>query len=71
MSTNTGTVSKAPGLTIGAKLILTFLAFIVMLGISLTLVYRYYVPKLIVEQIDLRAYSIAQSFGAAVLEPTR
>lgn len=70
MVTNAATVSKAPGLTIGAKLILTFLAFIIALGVSLTLVYRFYVPKLIIEQIDLRAYSIIQSFGAAVLEPT-
>ena len=38
MVTNAATVSKAPGLTIGAKLILTFLAFIIALGVSLTLV---------------------------------
>ncbi len=61
---------KVPGLTIGTKLILTFLLFTLILAGLLVFVYQRYVPPLVIKQIDLRTYSIAQSFASSVLEPT-
>lgn len=60
---------KAPGLTIGAKLILTFVGFIALLGVLLVFTYQKYVPPLVNEQIVQRTYAITQSFVSAVLEP--
>ena len=57
------------GLSIGAKLVSTFLLFIALLGVLLAFVYQRYVPGVVMDQINLRTYSIAQSFGAAILEP--
>jgi HAMP domain-containing protein len=61
--------NKSSGLTIGVKLISTFLSFILLLGICLVLLYQHYVPSLVSQQVDLRALSIAKSFSSAVLEP--
>lgn len=63
------TSSKAPGLTVGAKLILTFLLFTLILGALLAFFYQRYVPPLIIKQIDIRTHSIAQSFASSALEP--
>jgi methyl-accepting chemotaxis protein len=60
---------KAPGLKIGAKLILTFLGFILLLAVLLVITYQKYVPALVNEQIVQRTYAITQSFVSAVLEP--
>ena len=60
---------KQSGLSIGARLIMTFLGFVAILAISLTLVYKRYVPTLVNEQVDLRAIAITRSFASAVLEP--
>ncbi len=57
------------GLSIGARLIITFLGFVVILAISLTLVYKRYVPALVNGQVNLRAIAITKSFASAVLEP--
>jgi methyl-accepting chemotaxis protein len=72
MNKTTSTHNKAnkpSGLTIGVKLITTFLTFILVLGILLVLLYQRYVPSLVSNQVDLRALSIAKSFSSAVLEP--
>jgi methyl-accepting chemotaxis protein len=72
MNKSTSTPNKAnkpSGLTIGVKLITTFLSFILILGIFLVLLYQHYVPSLVSQQVDLRALSIAKSFSSAVLEP--
>lgn len=61
---------KVPGLTIGTKLVITFLLFTLILGVLLAVVYQRYVPPLVIKQIDLRTYSIAQAFASSVLEPT-
>ena len=69
-STSTPTkAKKSSGLSIGAKLITTFLSFILVLGICLVLLYQHYVPSLVSQQVDLRALSVAKSFSSAVLEP--
>ncbi|MCP4719340.1 MAG: HAMP domain-containing protein [Desulfobacteraceae bacterium] len=60
---------KATGLTIGKKLLLLFLTFILITGSVLTFVYMTYVPSLMHEQIDLRTYSISQSFSGAIQQP--
>ncbi len=57
------------GLSIGARLIITFISFTIIIGVSLVIVYQHYVPKLVNEQINLRAFAIAKSFSSAVLEP--
>lgn len=57
------------GLTIGTRLLIMFLAFVVIMGAVLTFVYLRYVPSLMSEQINLRTYSISRSFSAAVLQP--
>lgn len=60
---------KAPGLTILAKLMISFVGFILLLGVLLVVVYRELVPDLVRHQIELRAESITKSFGAAALQP--
>jgi methyl-accepting chemotaxis protein len=60
---------KAPGLKIGAKLILTFVGFIIVLAVLLVVTYQKYVPALVNEQIVQRTYAITQSFVSSVLEP--
>jgi methyl-accepting chemotaxis protein len=60
---------KAPGLTIGAKLIITFLGFIALLAGLLVFTYQKYVPPLVNDQIAQRTYAITQSFASAVLDP--
>ncbi len=57
------------GLTIGIKLLIMFLAFVIIMGSVLAFVYLKYVPSLMSEQIGLRTYSISRSFSAAVLQP--
>jgi len=60
---------KVSGLTIGKKLLFLFLAFTVVTGSILTWVYMTYVPSLMHDQINLRTYSISQSFSAAIQHP--
>lgn len=60
---------KTTGLTISKKLLYLFLAFILITGTVLTLVYLTYVPALMHDQIDLRTYSISRSFSAAIQQP--
>ena len=62
-------IQKATGLTIGKKLLFLFLAFILITGSVLTVVYMTYVPSLMYDQINLRTYSISQSFSAAIQQP--
>lgn len=57
------------GLGIGFKLLIVFIGFVVIMGSVLTFVYLKYVPSLMVNQINLRTYSISRSFSAAVLQP--
>lgn len=61
--------SKSTGLTVGKKLVLVFLAFIVLTGSILTFIYMKFVPSLMHDQINLRTYSISQSFSAAIQQP--
>lgn len=61
--------SKARGLSIGKKLLLVFLTFILLTGAILTVVYLKFVPALMHDQIDLRTYSISRSFSAAIQQP--
>lgn len=60
---------KAPGLSILAKLMISFIVFILLLGALLVVVYQRYVPALVRDQIELRAESITKSFAAAALQP--
>lgn len=64
-----GSAKKAPGLTILAKLMLSFFGFILLLGVLLVTLYQQTVPDLVRAQIDLRAESITRAFAAASLEP--
>jgi predicted Zn finger-like uncharacterized protein len=57
------------GLSIGLKLLIMFVGFVVVMGSVLTFVYLKYVPSLMADQISLRTYSISRSFSAAVLQP--
>lgn len=62
-------IQKSTGLTVGKKLLFLFLAFILITGSILTGVYMTYVPSLMHDQINLRTYSISQSFSAAISQP--
>jgi predicted Zn finger-like uncharacterized protein len=62
-------IKKTSGLTVGKKLLLSFLAFILITGVILTVVYIKYIPSLMHDQINLRTYSISQSFSAAIRQP--
>jgi methyl-accepting chemotaxis protein len=68
-ATDAKKAKRSSGLSIGNKLVITFLGFIVILGVFLILLYQHYVPGLVSKQVDLRALSIAKSFSSAVLEP--
>lgn len=61
--------AKKGGLTLGAKLLIMFLSFIVILGSALIYTYLKYVPDLITEQINLRTYSVSSYFSNTVLQP--
>lgn len=60
---------KTGGLSISIKLLLMFLASVVIMGFVLTFVYVKYVPSLMSKQINLRTYSVSRSFSAAALQP--
>lgn len=60
---------KAPGLSIASKLMIGFFGFILALGILLVMVYRHYIPALVLEQVDLRAESVTRSFAAVAMQP--
>lgn len=60
---------KAPGLTIAQKLVLAFMGLILALGGLLVLVYERYVPAMVIQQVELRAESVARSFAGASLKP--
>ena len=62
-------VKKAPGLTIAAKLVLAFTGLIVVIGILLVATYQFYVPAMVLKQVELRAESVTRSFAAAALPP--
>lgn len=66
----TGTQKAGYGLSILAKLMLSFLAFILLLGALMFVVYQHFVPPLVEEQIDLRAEAITQTFASAALQAT-
>jgi HAMP domain-containing protein len=57
------------GLTIGKKMLLVFLTFIVLTGAILAGLYMKYVPALMHEQVDLRTYSISRAFSTAIQQP--
>ena len=61
--------TKTPGLTVGKKLLLVFFTFVLLTGGILSFVYMRFVPSLMHDQINLRTYSISQSFSAAILQP--
>ncbi len=60
---------KSPGLTISKKLLLLFVAFILVTGCILSVVYMTYVPSLMNDQINLRTFSISRSFSASIQQP--
>jgi len=62
-------LTKKGGLSIGAKLLIMFLSFVVVLGSALIFTYLKYVPPLMTEQINLRTYSVSSAFSNAVLQP--
>ena len=62
-------ISGLQDLTIGIKLLIMFLASVIIMGSVLSFVYLKYVPSLMSEQISLRTYSISSSFSTAVLQP--
>jgi len=64
-----GSQQTGYGLSILAKLMLSFLVFILLLGVLVFLVYQQFVPPLVEEQIDLRAESVTRAFAAAALQP--
>lgn len=61
--------AKAPGFSIVTKLMIAFFGFVLVLGALLVLVYRQYVPALVLEQVELRAEAMTRSFAAAALQP--
>ena len=60
---------KSSGLTVGQKLLYVFLAFVLLTGAILTVIYMKFVPTLMHEQVNLRTYSISQSLAAAIQQP--
>jgi predicted Zn finger-like uncharacterized protein len=60
---------KSTGLTVGRKLLYVFLAFVLLTGAILTVIYMKFVPSLMHEQVNLRTYSISQSLAAAIQQP--
>lgn len=61
--------AKKSGLSIGAKLLIMFLFFIVILSSTLIFTYLKYVPSLITEQLNMRTYSVSSYFSNSVLQP--
>ncbi len=61
--------NRAPGLTIAQKLIIAFLGFILVQGALLVVVYRHYVPPLVIQQVELRVESLARAFASSSLKP--
>jgi methyl-accepting chemotaxis protein len=60
---------KAPGLTIAQKLVIAFLAFILVQGALLVVIYWKTVPPLVVHQVELRVESLARAFASSSLKP--
>lgn len=60
---------KSTGMTVGQKLLYVFLAFVLLTGSILTVIYMKFVPSLMHEQVNLRTYSISQSLAAAIQQP--
>lgn len=60
---------KVPGLSIATKLMIAFFGFIIALGALLIPVYQYFVPPLVLNQVNLRAESVSRAFAAAALQP--
>ena len=56
-------------LSIGQKLVATFVVCIVLLSISLYWVYNVSVPPLVNEQVNLRMKTLANTFGSAIESP--
>ncbi len=56
------------GLSILAQLVLSFVAFIILLGVLIFVVYQHFVPPLVEEQIDLRAEAITRTFASGALQ---
>ena len=48
---------------------IAFFGFVLALGVLLVLVYRQYVPALVLDQVNLRAESVTRAFAAAALQP--
>lgn len=62
-------MSKAPGLTIAQKLVIAFLAFILIQGALLVVVYQHYIPPLVTHQVELRVESLARAFASSSFKP--
>lgn len=56
-------------MSVGKKLLLVFLIFVVSTGAILSIVYMMIVPALMHNQINLRTYSISRSFAASIHQP--
>ncbi len=63
------TKTRRAGLSIVATLLLNFLGYAILQGAVLTFVYMTYVPTLLLEQVNLRTYSISKSLSTAVSQP--
>ena len=57
------------GLSLNKKLLINFTGFMVTLGGLLIYIYMEFVPALLMEQIDLRTYTVSQAFKAAIAQP--
>lgn len=62
-------VKRGAGLSIGATLLINFLGYVILLGAVLAFAYMKYVPKLMLDQVDLRTSAISQSLGTAISQP--
>lgn len=57
------------GLSLNKKLLLNFTGFMVTLGGLLIYMYMEFVPGLLMEQVDLRTYTVSHALKAAVAQP--
>ena len=57
------------GLSLNKKLLINFTGFMVILGSLLIYIYMEFVPRLLMEQVDLRTYTVSQAFKAAIAQP--
>ena len=57
------------GLSLNKKLLINFTGFMVTLGGLLIYIYMEFVPGLLMEQTDLRTYTVSQAFKAAIAQP--